>query len=179
MTKFLIFLLRMIWEWITWGSLPMWNGDLVMHRVRRLEDWQSDGIVRGRGRRNKHWVRVIENNLTLVLDRKEWKEKIYASIFFFLLVPFSWLLMFSKLSPLSIFYLFFFLHLFFFTFFSLTPFTPPFKVFLKFYCYPHSLVSTYTALIFLFLMLPFVLVPSLPYSQFSLFTCLVPYDGIC
>lgn len=97
-------------------------------------------------------------------------------VFFF---PFSRLLMFSKLSPLSIFYLFFFLHLFFFTFFSLTPFTPPFKVFLKFYCYPHSLVSTYTALIFLFLMLPFVLVPSLPYSQFSLFTCLVPYDGIC
>lgn len=53
--------------------------------VRRLEGWQGEKKMRGRGRPKQTWLRVVESDMqllglekTMALNRGEWREKIYA-----------------------------------------------------------------------------------------------------
>lgn len=52
---------------------------------RRLEGWQSDRVVRGRRRPKETWMKVIENDTSLLeieenmsLDRAKWRARIYV-----------------------------------------------------------------------------------------------------
>ncbi|KAL6538155.1 hypothetical protein OROGR_012143 [Orobanche gracilis] len=54
--------------------------------VRRLESWQEEETMRGRGRPKQTWKRVIENDLNflgieenLVVNRTEWRDRIYVA----------------------------------------------------------------------------------------------------
>ena len=63
------------------------DGDLSTTSVRRLEEWQKDGQVKGRGRIKRTWMRVIvgdirslelEENLALNMEKK---ARIFADNF--------------------------------------------------------------------------------------------------
>lgn len=64
------------------GHVKRRSGDAP---VRRIEEWRSNQIVKGRGRPKMTWLRVIESDMRLLgieesmtLDRSGWRGSIYV-----------------------------------------------------------------------------------------------------
>ncbi|XP_057247045.1 uncharacterized protein LOC130589639 [Beta vulgaris subsp. vulgaris] len=58
---------------------------MLLWNVRRIEEWRSNQIVKGRGRPKMTWLRVIESDMRLLgieesmtLDRSGWRGSIYV-----------------------------------------------------------------------------------------------------